>query len=174
MSQKNLSHHRPINTNLDALRGICLSLVLATHFFGTSRLPIDSPDLNNIWRNFWILGSFGVTGFFVLSAYLLTSNFLNDATFNTKCVKQYYARRALRILPLYYLIFSVAICYTAISGKLAFSHIHHYLIFTANQEAYKWADVGILGHLWSICVEVQFYILLPLLIMVKKILEFFL
>lgn len=167
MSQKNLNRHRPININLDALRGICLSLVLATHFFGTSRLPIDSLNLNSIWRNFWILGSFGVTGFFVLSAYLLTSNFLNDASFTTKSVNQYYARRALRILPLYYLILSVEICYTAVSGKLSFGNLHHLLIFTANQEAYKWDDPGILGHLWSICVEVQFYILLPLLIMVK-------
>src|SRR6266699_6707825 len=84
---------------LDGLRGIAILLVVASHFVSNLHLSAEGPA--------WILvalahaGWAGVDLFFVLSGFLITG-ILVDARGSPYYFKAFYARRALRILPLYY------------------------------------------------------------------------
>src|SRR6478752_6586921 len=92
---------------LDAIRGICLVLVIMTHwlpehhksFFGISTFYIP----------LFSIGEWGLTTFFVMSGFLITRILLNDkkeAELNgyskMTIMKNFLVRRSLRIFPIYY------------------------------------------------------------------------
>ena len=80
---------------LDAVRGIAIILVLLVN---TSE---KYPELH--WEHVVGNGWMGVDLFFVLSGFLITGILL-DAKNSRGYFKNFYARRALRILPLYYAV----------------------------------------------------------------------
>jgi len=109
------------------------------------------------------LASNGVTIFFVLSGFLITYLIqLEKEKTNTIAIKKFYLRRILRIWPLYYLYFVLAII-TAVLFSYDFnsSSIFFYIFFTANIPFIMNMSLPFLHHYWSIGVEEQFYLFWP-------------
>jgi len=118
-------------------------------------------------------GGAGVTFFFVLSGYLITSNLLYlkkaiDAEETTLpfAFLEFYYRRVLRIFPLYYLvIFSLLLLIPVVfEGRFVWYALYmpNFLIFRHQ----AWPDM--LSHFWSLGVEEQFYLIRPLLIFLVR------
>ena len=85
---------------LDGVRGIAIIMVLSVHLWSIGLLS-DRPYLHLVKMVMWS-GWSGVDLFFVLSGFLITG-ILIDTRSAPNRVSAFYARRALRILPLYYL-----------------------------------------------------------------------
>jgi len=148
---------------LDGLRGIAILLVLLHHsiFLGRSGTPWVSRMLG-AGRLTWA----GVDLFFVLSGFLI-GGILLDAKYSRNYFKAFYIRRAFRIFPLYYLVVGVTLlCFhfslyqpepetPSAIPSLA------YLCFTQN---FWKAGIPALRATWSLCVEEQFYLTIPLLV----------
>ena len=105
-------------------------------------------------------GDLGVRTFFVISGFLITTLLLReiDRT-GTISLRAFYARRALRIFPaMYVYVAFVIIC--AVFGwiELGGGDIFHALTYTTN---YSDRPSWFVGHLWSLSVEEQFYLLWP-------------
>lgn len=127
---------------------------------------------------FQFLGN-GVQLFFVLSGFLITGILLqargSDSYFRT-----FYARRTLRIFPLYYGVLLVVFG-TLLLIQLCGGSLHPDAIHSASHQGYLWLyltnfwlglsygdlDFGMLrfGHFWSLAVEEQFYLIWPLLVL---------
>lgn len=111
----------------------------------------------------------GVTFFFVLSGYLISSNlFYLKRSIDEREISvpfallQFYFRRTLRIFPLYYFVISILFLLIPqlFAGKVAwyFAYLPNFLIFKTG----TWPPV--LSPFWSLAVEEQFYLIWPLLI----------
>jgi peptidoglycan/LPS O-acetylase OafA/YrhL len=144
---------------VESLRGIAIVLVVLFHAatFGRPLLGRHvSPALAFLYA-----GHTGVTLFFVLSAFLLSLPFLAAAAGGRPVrVRDFFRRRALRILPLYWTAVVVATVRTA----------HHpqdlarglpFLVFLNNFISWSPRPYGNVW--WSLVTEVQFYLVLPLL-----------
>jgi len=146
-----MRHRQP---GLDLLRAIAIVLVILYHagLFGF-RLPYD------VQRFGWI----GVDLFFVLSGYLIAGQLVSAlAHGKPPNVRRFYWRRALRILPAFLVI--VGICFFLPSWREypTMPPVWKFLTFTQN--------LGLRGgttfsHAWSLCIESQFYLLLPFLLL---------
>jgi peptidoglycan/LPS O-acetylase OafA/YrhL len=148
---------------LDGLRAIAVLLVIAWHYIG---IP-DGPDFW-LWKAFYP-GHFGVDLFFVLSGFLITTILLENRD-SSKYFSSFYARRALRIWPLYYVL--VALCLIGwASGKLPALFQGDvppwtYVFGIQNFWMAKLQSYGSywLGGTWSLAIEEQFYLVFPLVI----------
>ena len=135
---------------LDELRGIAILLVSALHFAETIVLHLGGPPRPMpVWVP-W--SSIGVDLFFVISGCLITRILVSTRGVNGY-FQIFYARRALRILPL--AIMAILVSY------LVASHTRHLVwvnvFFLTN---YYQAMAGI-PQLWSLAVEEQFYLIFP-------------
>lgn len=149
--------HRKYYEGLDAWRGIAMLTIIFTHYFN---------DVT-ICRMGWI----SVDMFFVLSGFLITKILLVNKKGTRHFFGHFYARRVIRILPLYFVF--LAAFYGAIflfhkQEVLNFYIIHwkSYALFLQNWLFVLKGAPGeyYLNHLWSLSVEEQFYILWPLVI----------
>lgn len=142
---------------LDHLRAFAICYVLIFHY----RL-FGHPD--------WVpgLGAFGWTGvdlFFVLSGYLISSHlFAELSKTGTISLKTYFIKRSFRILPAYLFIVAVYFLVPAYHEREALSPLWRFLTFTKNfgMDVRKEATFS---HSWSLCVEEQFYLVLPLVLL---------
>lgn len=128
---------------LDGWRGISISLVLAAHL-----LPLGPKS----WHLNHASGVTGMVIFFTLSGFLITTVLIRGAT-----VPEFLVRRVFRIVPLAWLYLVLAL---AIAGASADSWVAH-LLFHANlppKQLFHLTD-----HMWSVCVEMQFYVGIALL-----------
>jgi len=162
---------------LDGLRCVAFLLVFAYHVF-----PKTVPVLGTAVWNGWC----GVDLFFTLSGFLVTYLLLREegrreaAGQGTFSLLRFWARRSLRIWPLYYLLLLLSfVVIPALpapwSGTLpAGSAGHEALVerygwpsatFLLNWAVIRhgWPD-GPLGPLWSVSIEEQFYVAWPLLL----------
>ena len=142
--------------NLDGLRAYAAIAVVIFH-------------MNLNWPNYWYLMPYwwlGVQIFFIISGFLITDILLklkNGDWF----FKNFYKRRALRILPLYFLCFIFTIFYW-ISRDNSIQDFYAYILFIQNWVI--WFNNGtvdfptIFGHSWTLAIEQQFYLLWPLFI----------
>jgi peptidoglycan/LPS O-acetylase OafA/YrhL len=140
---------------IDGLRGVAILLVLMHHF------AVFEPG----WA--------GVDIFFVISGFLITRILLWTKD-SPHYFSYFYARRALRILPLYYfsilLFFWVIFPIAARSGSLPHYGVKDfawYLVHLSNW----WIGSGHMAtspisHFWSLAIEEQFYFVWPLLVFV--------
>jgi peptidoglycan/LPS O-acetylase OafA/YrhL len=161
-----MTAHKYYRPELDVLRLIAFLFVFFTHRMDLA--PIDAS------KYYWgyhlsLVGVFGVPLFFFLSAFLITELLTKEQDLNGKIsIKSFYIRRILRIWPLYFIFFFAVVFLTSISNKfgivplkaqLAFSLFSGNWYITFNH----WLSSYPLNPLWSISVEEQLYILIPLL-----------
>ncbi|MFT3932736.1 MAG: acyltransferase [Chitinophagaceae bacterium] len=143
--------------SLDGLRGISILIVVIAHF--NSHFHIGVLDL--IFSN----GAVGVYIFFVMSGFLITTLLLKEKIKSgTISLRNFYIRRALRILPVAYLYILVIIILNTIFDL----HIpaSAYLIaglFLVNFFHFFSVPYYVF-HYWSLSAEEQFYLLIPPLI----------
>lgn len=159
------SFYRP---ELDVLRFFAFFAVFLFHFSH----PVDFYIAHGIPRllaapvNGLIQGGvFGVDLFFVLSAYLITELLLRE---KQECgsldVRSFYVRRALRIWPLYFFYIGLSLI-PALNPDHAFPlHQAAAFVFMAGNWsiiAWGWPLRSIVGPLWTVSIEEQFYLLWP-------------
>ena len=146
-----ISFHIP---SLDGLRTFSFGVVFAAH----AGLYYVVP------------GGFGVTVFFFLSGFLITTLLrMEFDKSSTVSLRKFYVRRALRILPPFYLILFVASGLTmlgAIDGRVApqafLAQALHYANYRIVTHGYGGFAPGTAVY-WSLAVEEHFYLLFPLL-----------
>lgn len=154
---------------LDGIRGIAILLVVMCHAV-TCQIPWSEflPSDNAV--RLLMLGWTGVDLFFILSGFLIVG-ILMDEKGQPRYFRSFYVRRVCRILPLYY---SVIISYLLlarsdwINSHWLFGDLlpeWSYLTLTQNFFMHDagWGALG-LAPTWSVAVEEQFYLLIPLLV----------
>lgn len=141
---------------LDGLRAVSILLVLYGHLIGTRGFYDNAALLDRIGD----VANLGVRVFFVISGFLITSLLLKEVEkTGTISIKQFYRRRALRIFPAAYsFILVVTIAYLLGVCDLRHGDLLHAYTYTMN---YSQARSWWMGHLWSLSVEEQFYLLWP-------------
>jgi peptidoglycan/LPS O-acetylase OafA/YrhL len=145
-----IEHRMP---SLDGLRAVSILMVLLGHLSGTRNFQSVDLGIGNY-------AHLGVTVFFVISGFLITSLLISEQSASGRIsLKLFYLRRTLRILPAsyVYLIVLSALCALSlitvprVSMICAFTYTINYL------PGHAWE----VGHLWSLSVEEQFYLLWP-------------
>jgi peptidoglycan/LPS O-acetylase OafA/YrhL len=144
---------------LDGLRGTAILAVLVCHY--SAWLPTTYEAVGAL-----VIGWAGVDLFFVISGFLITTILL-DAKGTPHFFRNFYARRALRIFPLYF-AFVLLLLLTARSSPQLWRAQPWLWTYTANywlpiQPTWdRWSEMMI--PLWSLSVEEQFYLAWPLVV----------
>ena len=139
--------------SLDGLRAVSIVLVVFSHV----ALEWLGPTRGHVLGT---LGGLGVRIFFVISGFLITTLLLREqASTGTVSLAKFYARRTVRIFPASYAYIAV-VALLAWGGAVALRP--HDLVFaTTYTMSYAPSPSYWLGHLWSLSVEEQFYLVWP-------------
>ena len=143
------------------MRGIAILLVLVCHLTQYGGMRPDGPFLDRVWRAWTMPLGFGVDLFFVLSGFLITGILL-DTREGPDYFRNFYARRVLRIFPLYYAALAVAFLLIPSVRRDALWYWTYLTNFRFAEVG--WPKVPYLGHFWSLAVEEQFYLVWPALV----------
>ena len=146
--------NRERQPGLDLLRALAVIVVVIYH------TGIYGFGLFHAWHRFgWV----GVDLFFVLSGYLIGGQLVASlAGGHGINFPRFYSRRALRILPAYFVILAIYFCLPALREFPEISPLWKFLISVQN--------IGLRGgtafsHAWSLAIEDQFYLVLPVLLL---------
>ncbi|GAC1471886.1 MAG: acyltransferase [Isosphaeraceae bacterium] len=139
---------------LDSLRGLAALHVVLYHY----------------WGHTFPIGWTAVELFFVLSGYLITTIILKHHD-SDQFMSSFYARRALRIWPIYYLVILALLGLNSFfESRYPVGALPYFLSFTQNIQFY-WSNTipDFLGprwfaHAWTLAIEEQFYLIWPALI----------
>jgi peptidoglycan/LPS O-acetylase OafA/YrhL len=145
---------------LDGLRAIAILLVLLTHFWG---YPAGHTFINRFAAAGWM----GVDLFFVLSGFLIT-NILWETRNKPRYYGNFYARRALRIFPIYYLLLALIFIGLPVIQQLPERLVDDrwmYALYLGNfaLAAGGW-QLFLIDITWSLCIEEQFYLVWPAIV----------
>ena len=160
-SSRNLSgdsSHSKHISSLDGVRGFAVLLVVIFH----------------LWVDFLPGGFLGVSLFFTLSGFVITSSLLRerDTTGHVR-LRSFWSRRARRLLPASLIVITAATIVWSSQGwmdrRIATEHIYALL------QIHNWRIViddfsffpNAVSHLWSLSLEMQFYVWAPLVIMIS-------
>lgn len=140
-------HGSERSTVLDGVRAVSILVVLWTHLFPfwLPGLPLNES-----------LGMFGMALFFILSGYLITGQLLKRPP-----VTNFIARRLLRVLPAAWICLAIVWFVKPTDLETALS----YLLFYANLPPQRLEAP--VDHFWSLCLEVQFYMLAALMLWLR-------
>jgi len=144
---------------LDGLRGVAVAYVVLDHAHVDERL----------FHIFSIGGAAGVTTFFVLSGFLITSLLLREHDVRGRVdLPAFWGRRALRLLPGLWLWLAVT---TLVFWQAGWSQLWYFVNTLVKPALLYYADLEVLRrplgpvqHTWSLAVEEQFYLVWPLLL----------
>ncbi len=144
-------------SRLDSIRFYAVFAVVFAHIF--SIWTWENPD-----ETAAPLGYIGVVVFFVLSGFLIIRLLLREPSDKTltKSFLDFYARRCLRIFPIYYLYLAVVFFWNI--QNIAATSFHPWLYLT-NFYVFEHGWIGANSHLWSLSIEEQFYIVAPILVL---------
>jgi peptidoglycan/LPS O-acetylase OafA/YrhL len=145
--------------SLDGIRAVSFLLVFAAHA-GLERV---------------VPGGFGVTVFFFLSGYLITTLLrIEHDTYGGVSIRRFYLRRALRILPPFYLVLGLSALAAAlgvlaggVSARALFAQTVHLANYWIVREGYAGQPAGT-GVYWSLAVEEHFYLFFPCLFLLLR------
>ena len=142
------SHRMPRLPVLNGWRGISIVAVLMAHMLplGPKRLELNEA-----------FGLFGMAIFFTLSGFLITSTLYYNAN-----VRTFFIHRFCRILPSAWLYITLTL---GVIGAAPMVWLAHYLFF-ANIPPIRLIDYT--AALWSLCVEMQFYVFIGLLFFILR------
>ena len=156
---------------LDALRGIAVLMILARHASAvpTPEHPVAAAVIGAM-RTGWM----GVDLFFALSGFLITG-ILIDTRGTPGFLRNFYARRTLRIFPLY---FSFLALLFVVGPLTPLARMEEFQVVQQNQ-GWLWSyltnvliawqgEAAVpfhLGHLWSLALEEQFYLVWPFVVL---------
>jgi len=155
---------------LDGVRGVAILIVMASHL--SEQFSFTNHTLGHA-RAVLFAGWTGVDLFFVLSGFLITGILL-DAKGSHGYFRNFYARRTLRIFPLYYVTLLI---FLVIAPAIAPRHggwqplhyplaRHCWIWFCAylTDVLVAWKGFLIGGHFWTLAVEEHFYLVWPFLV----------
>jgi peptidoglycan/LPS O-acetylase OafA/YrhL len=137
---------------LDTLRALAVTLVVLHHY-----VLFVSAEATFGWIG--EIGWVGVDLFFALSGYLIGNQIFKALrSAGGLSLRRFYARRLLRTLPNFYVVLALYALWPAFRGTAPMLPLWKYLSFTQN--------IGLepgtaFSHAWSLCIEEQFYMLLP-------------
>jgi peptidoglycan/LPS O-acetylase OafA/YrhL len=140
---------------LDTLRALAIMLVFANHYMG---FVTNKPTFGIVSE----LGWMGVDLFFALSGYLIGNQIFAGLREGGFSLKNFYARRLLRTLPNYYVVLALYAFWPLFAGTAPHAPWWKYWTFTLNFELIPGTRFS---HAWSLCVEEQFYLLLPAVVL---------
>ena len=144
---------------LDHLRALAIIMVFFFHY-GTL-----FPHPRWVYLS-GIIGWTGVDLFFVLSGYLISSKLFEEvARYGKISWKDFFIKRVFRIFPLFFLIVGAYALFPYIREAEPMGPIWRYLTFTQNFLLDNRIS-GTFVHAWSLCVEEQFYLVLPAIVIV--------
>src|ERR1700744_6562970 len=144
-------------SGLDHLRALAIIIVFVYHYnmFGH---PAGLYEYFGSW------GWTGVDLFFVLSGYLIGGQlFAKIARDQPIRYSEFYFKRALRILPAYFVVLALYVEIPAFKERSQLPPLWRMITFTQNF-GLDLTKEGAFSHAWSLCIEEQFYLVLPLLI----------
>jgi peptidoglycan/LPS O-acetylase OafA/YrhL len=153
---------------LDGLRGLAILAVFVFHYAGGGP---QHPDglLLRVMYGVTRFGWAGVDLFFVLSGFLITG-ILYDTKDRPHYFRNFYLRRSLRIFPIYYaFILVIGILGVLVGVRWKFGHLS-FLAYLGYPAELIWRELVLdtplirITHLWSLCMEEQFYLIWPLLV----------
>lgn len=159
------------NNCFDFLRFVFAFVVVIRHIIDITAIPQLQPLAP------YFSSPLSVSGFFIISGFLITQSYLRSST-----LKSYFQKRAKRLLPAYLLVISVSVI--ALSGMSMYS-LHDYF---CNSGTWKYMaaqltflnflhpclpgvfesdvfDCSVNPALWTLKIEVAFYLCVPLLVM---------
>ena len=180
MSTDRSREFQPINFKtrfpaLDGVRALAITLVFAEHYGGGSHGGGVLKLVNQVRLRGWL----GVDIFFVLSGFLITG-ILHDTLGDSHFMSRFFARRSLRILPLYYGVFVLLLLLMPVMHYQWRPGHAWFLLYLGNfagnwnfdlyhvfSRTHYWWSAN-LAHFWSLCVEEQFYLLWPWVVFAVK------
>lgn len=141
---------------LDTLRAVAIAWVWLYHY----QVFVSRE------ASFGVLGTVGWVGvdlFFVLSGYLIANSIFGGlAQGQRSSPMRFYARRALRTLPVFWVVLALYFTFPGELGGRAAPALWQFLTFTQN---FQLQPGTALSHAWSLCIEEQFYAVLPLVLL---------
>ena len=144
------------SNGLDSLRALAIVLVFCYHY-----MVFVSGEATFGWLS--TAGWVGVDLFFVLSGYLIGNQvFALWAAGQEISLGAFYARRALRTWPVFWLVLAAFFFFPASMGGRTPPPLWTFLTFTQN---YQLQPGTAFSHAWSLCIEEQFYAVFPLVVL---------
>lgn len=163
--------------NLDGLRTVAFLSVFFYHSFHTEYEYIKNDRIYQFINSLFQNGDLGVNFFFVLSGFLITYLLIKEESVNGKInLKKFYMRRAFRIWPLYFacVLFGFIIFplfkqfFGSTPNETADPILFLFFLSNFNNIYNGLPDASILGVLWSISIEEQFYLFWPVLLLLFR------
>jgi peptidoglycan/LPS O-acetylase OafA/YrhL len=144
---------------LDHLRAFAILFVFFFHY--------PAGEIPDWLGNFKDFGWTGVDLFFVLSGFLIARQLFQQIKNRDKnWLGPFFIKRILRIFPVYFTVVAIYFIFPGFRERESLPALWKFLTFTQNIGL----DPGINGtfsHAWSLCVEEQFYLLFPLLLLLS-------
>jgi peptidoglycan/LPS O-acetylase OafA/YrhL len=162
---------------LDGLRGVAIALVVSYHFVYLSGASDAASGLD---RTLWKVAGVGWSGvdlFFVLSGFLITGILYDAKAAAGQYFRSFYGRRVLRIFPVYYVILLLLMFALPLIDRDARDaagavrdNFVWYAAYLTNVRPIFHSGINteflFAGHLWSLAVEEQFYLVWPLVVLI--------
>ena len=147
---------------LDTLRAAAILLVFAYHY---QVFVSGAPTFGWLSRIGWA----GVDLFFVLSGYLIANQLMGGIARGERLsLPRFYGRRLLRTLPNFYVVLALYLLLPQLMGGREPPPLWRFLTFTQNIGL---APGTAFSHAWSLCIEEQFYLMLPAALMLGAALK---